>query len=208
MEDPVLIATKPILDDKSAVKGGLRRSSGYLEQERPSKRSKRVPMFPVSNADFEDFVTHPNVFYVDKTRYIPELEPVGKAVMLLAPRRFGKTLFLDTLANYYDVSKLDRFENLFGKLWIGSHVTETANKYHILKMSFGGKMGRSSASSFGSALSNRIQWATVDFCRRYDLKMTGTALSLVSLCENLKERNEKVCVAIEGRFLVVLGSVY
>eukprot|EP01031_Cornospumella_fuschlensis_P009972 gene9972-12226_t len=42
-------------------------------------------------------------FYVDKTKAIEELESVGEHLKLFRPRRFGKSLFCDQLALYYDV---------------------------------------------------------------------------------------------------------
>ena len=40
-------------------------------------------------------------YLVDKTMYIPKLEQVGKYLMYLRPRRFGKTLLLAILRVYY-----------------------------------------------------------------------------------------------------------
>ncbi|RYH10256.1 hypothetical protein EON65_39530 [archaeon] len=42
-------------------------------------------------------------FYVDKTKAIEQLESTGKYLKLFRPRRFGKSLFCNQLALYYDV---------------------------------------------------------------------------------------------------------
>jgi len=182
---------EPLENDSVPSRSGIRRRAGDLVPSSAPKRMKRVPTFPVGITSFEDIVSHQNVFYVDKTRYIPPLEALGRTVLLLAPRRFGKSLFLDTLASYYDVSLSDRFESLFGKLWIGNRATETANKYHILKMNFR-KLSRHSPSAFGKAISNCLHTAVASFCKRYDIKFAGTTHTVLSLCELLKERGEKV----------------
>ena len=52
-----------------------------------------------------DYVTirKENSYYVDKTAFIPYFENAAKYIMFLRPRRFGKSLFLNTLDAYYDV---------------------------------------------------------------------------------------------------------
>jgi len=47
----------------------------------------------------------------------PLTEEVGKYLLFLRPRRFGKSLWLTTLRNCYDIAKADKFEKLLkGKL--------------------------------------------------------------------------------------------
>ena len=67
---------------------------------------------PYAVADFVE-MRERNFYYVDKTDFIPGLEDY-KAPVFLRPRRFGKSLLVSTLACYYDRTKADRFEELFG----------------------------------------------------------------------------------------------
>ena len=68
---------------------------------------KKLP-YGISN--FEELITD-GYYYVDKTPYIEEFENLSeKRIMLLRPRKFGKTLFTSTLENYYDIKKADKFE--------------------------------------------------------------------------------------------------
>ncbi|MCK8827035.1 ATP-binding protein [Natroniella acetigena] len=77
--------------------------------------------------------------YIDKTDYIEVLEGYGEPyIFFLRPRRFGKSLFLSTLEHYYDLNNKDKFDQLFGKLYIGQNKTDLANSYHILKFDFSG----------------------------------------------------------------------
>ena len=77
--------------------------------------------------------------YVDKTKYIEELENLeDKTIMFLRPRKFGKTLFTSVLENYYDLLRVDKFEELFGETYIGKNSTVNKNRYHILKFNFSG----------------------------------------------------------------------
>jgi len=57
---------------------------------------------------------------------------------MIRPRRFGKSLWLSILESYYDVAFEDRFEELFGKYYIGQHPTSERNKYLILSFNFAG----------------------------------------------------------------------
>ena len=74
-------------------------------------------------------------YYIDKTAYIRKLERY-KAPVFLRPRRFGKSLLVSTLAHYYDRTKADRFETLFGGTSIGEHPTPEHNKYIVLRYDF------------------------------------------------------------------------
>lgn len=74
-------------------------------------------------------------YYVDKTMFIRELE-LYNAPVFLRPRRFGKSLLVSTLAAYYDLNRADRFEELFGDTYIGSHPTPEHNRYMVLRFDF------------------------------------------------------------------------
>ncbi len=63
--------------------------------------------FPYGMSDFKKIVTQ-NFYYCDRTDRIPLLEN-GAYLLFLRPRRFGKSLLLSMLANYYDVAMQDRF---------------------------------------------------------------------------------------------------
>ena len=95
-------------------------------------RAKRIP-YGVS--DFIDIIER-NQYYVDKTMYIPKLEDEPDALFFIRPRRFGKSLFISMLRAYYDIKRKDKFDKLFGNLWIGSHPTENQGKYQVLYLDF------------------------------------------------------------------------
>ena len=93
---------------------------------------------PNGISNYEQIVRE-NRIYVDKTMYIEKLENLAdNTVMFLRPRKFGKTLFTSTLECYYDKNKTDRFEELFGKKYIGKNPTENKNRYCILRFNFSG----------------------------------------------------------------------
>ena len=92
--------------------------------------------FPYGLSNFEQIVNQ-NAVFVDKTYLIPELEQYD-FVSFLRPRRFGKSLFLSVLEHYYDVLRKDKFNQLFGKYYIGKNPTNLANSCRILNFNFSG----------------------------------------------------------------------
>ena len=90
--------------------------------------------FPYGISDFKSIITE-KYFYCDRTGKIPLLER-SKSQLFIRPRRFGKSLLLSMLANYYDVGKKDIFETLFSHLEIGKNPTKLRNSYYILKFDF------------------------------------------------------------------------
>ncbi|MEY4194081.1 MAG: hypothetical protein RLZZ226_449, partial [Pseudomonadota bacterium] len=58
--------------------------------------------FPYGLSDFAA-IRQEGYFYQDRTGLIPQLEQAGRQLLFLRPRRFGKSLLLSMLENYYDV---------------------------------------------------------------------------------------------------------
>ena len=93
---------------------------------------------PNGISNYEDIVAE-NRIYVDKTMYIEKMEDLAdKTIMFLRPRKFGKTLFTSTLECYYDKNRANKFEELFGKTYIGKNPTPNQNRYCILRFNFSG----------------------------------------------------------------------
>lgn len=96
---------------------------------------ENVKRIPYGVSDFIDIIKR-NQYYVDKTMYIPKLEEEADSLFFIRPRRFGKSLLLSMMCAYYDINQSDRFEELFGKLWIGSHPTPYQGKFQVLFLDF------------------------------------------------------------------------
>jgi hypothetical protein len=101
--------------------------------------NKPMKKIPYGLANFEAVKEQDKYYYVDKTRFIAELETLGsKFHFFLRPRRFGKSLFLSTLEHYYDPNRAGQFNELFGDTWIGQNPTPLKNKLPVLKLNFSG----------------------------------------------------------------------
>jgi Predicted AAA-ATPase/PD-(D/E)XK nuclease superfamily len=85
-------------------------------------------------ANYEEIIAE-NGYFVDKTRYIPELEMIRNPVFL-RPRRFGKSLWCRILECYYSIHQKDRFDELFGATWIGNNPTPLKNAFIVLHLDF------------------------------------------------------------------------
>jgi hypothetical protein len=117
--------------------------------------------FPYGICDFKSMIKE-NYIYLDRTQYIRQVENMGKSILFLRPRRFGKSLFLDTMQNYYDIAMKDEFDNLFGDLDIGKNPTDLHNQYFVLTLDFSCVQTESGADiitdSLYTHINNSIRW--------------------------------------------------
>ncbi len=90
---------------------------------------------PYGEADFKNFSEN-NLYYVDKTRFIRNIENKGSFLFFIRPRRFGKSLFLSMLEYYYDIDRKDQFDFLFNGTDIHQNPTKEKNKYLVLSFNF------------------------------------------------------------------------
>ena len=93
---------------------------------------KRIPY---GMMNFED-IRLDNYYYVDKTSFIPLIEQSDRFFFFIRPRRFGKSLTLNMLQHYYDIHTKDKFDALFGDLYIGRNPTRDRNSYLVLYLNF------------------------------------------------------------------------
>ena len=96
---------------------------------------QQVKLLPYGVADFVTVIEQ-NLYYVDKTMFIPELEKQPRNLFFIRPRRFGKSIFLSMLYSYYDCTQSHKFQSLFGNLWIGQHPPPLQGKYQVLFLDF------------------------------------------------------------------------
>ena len=99
---------------------------------------QQVKQVPYGVSDFATVMSQ-NLYYVDKTMFLPELEKQPRNLFFVRPRRFGKSLFLSMLYSYYDCNQKESFEKLFGNLWIGQHPTSLQGIYQVLFLDFSRK---------------------------------------------------------------------
>jgi hypothetical protein len=141
---------------------------------------KTVKRIPYGQTNFEKIRTD-NYVYVDKTRFIEQMENESTDFhFLIRPRKFGKTLFLSALEHYYDIRFADKFDQLFGNLYIGKNPTPKKNDLFVLFLDFSG-LDTSSIKDFNISLLEKMKFATQRFFTDHR-----------SLLSNFEELNEKV----------------
>ena len=92
------------------------------------------PRIPYGEADFQRIRLN-RWLYVDKTRFLRRLEDERYA-FLIRPRRFGKSLWISLLENYYDRFWAGRFDAMFAGTDIGRDPTGEQSRYVTLRFNF------------------------------------------------------------------------
>jgi len=85
---------------------------------------------PIGIQTFRE-IREENHYYVDKTAFALQLIDQGKHYFLSRPRRFGKSLFLDTLKELFEGN-----QELFAGLY-AEHNWDWSVKYPVIRLSFG-----------------------------------------------------------------------
>jgi hypothetical protein len=101
---------------------------------------------PIGIQTFRD-IREGGYYYVDKTAFAQRLATTGKYYFLSRPRRFGKSLFLDTLAELFAGN-----EPLFRGLYCHDQ-WDWSKKHPVIRISFGGGRVQSRTE-----LDQRIRW--------------------------------------------------
>ena len=133
---------------------------------------QQVKQVPYGVADFATVIEQ-NLYYVDKTMFIPELEKQPRNLFFIRPRRFGKSIFLSMLYSYYDCTQSHKFQSLFGNLWIGQHPTPLQGKYQVLFLDFSQITGNIDKleSKFNSYLSINLDAFVRQYSEYYQAEM-------------------------------------
>ncbi|MDY0362509.1 MAG: AAA family ATPase, partial [Desulforegulaceae bacterium] len=134
----------------------------------------------MQKTDFEEIILN-NYFYCDRTDRIPLLES-SKSQLFIRPRRFGKSLLLSMLENYYDIAKKDDFQKIFGNLKIGKNPTELKNSYFILRWDFSCVDATGDLNQIRQSLYNHINARIERFITYYKFK--GFELSEIEINKN------------------------
>lgn len=164
-----------------------------------------IKKIPYGMTNFKSIVTD-NYYYIDKTRYITLVENTSRFFFFVRPRRFGKSLFLSMLGHYYDINEKEKFDEIFGGLYIGKHPTPNRNKYLVLTLNF---------SSVATTM-ERLEETFNTYCK---IVMTGFAernapllgqeavekirelntgaAILGSLCESAKNKGQKIYLILD-----------
>ncbi len=173
-----------------------------IRERKPRIYRKRIP-YGMQN--FESVIME-DCYYVDKTPFIEEIEDANKYFFFIRPRRFGKSLTISMLENYYDINKKDKFESLFGKLYIGQNPTPEHNQYLVIHLNF--SVVNAGLDDYKDGLDAHCNIMFCSFCNVYAHllpantkeemnKRDGAVEQLEFLCQICKEVGQKIYLFID-----------
>ncbi len=151
------------------------------------KIEKRLP---IGRAVFRSF-TEENLCYVDKTPFIKALnDEVSKYFFLARPRRFGKSLFLDTLRAAYSAEK-----ELFSGLFLENNWDWNV-KYPVIKITFGAGTIQNKKEFVSSVL-----YSLDSIAENFNLTITSREFTATAFRELIKklyiQENQEVVILID-----------
>ena len=143
-----------------------------------------------STGSFINFYLN-NYIYIDKTKYISDIVKLER-VFISRPRRFGKSLTLDTIATLFETG----VEPYFKGTWIYDKWTEPT--YPVLRLNFL-NFDKNSLEKFNNKLNSKItEFAELNDVTTYKEKKEAED-SIDHLLEQLR---------LEGRQIVILIDEY
>ena len=141
-----------------------------------------------STASFIKFYLN-NYIYVDKTKYIKDLIKLER-VFISRPRRFGKSLTLDTIATLFETG----VEPYFKGTWIYDKWTEPT--YPVLRLNFL-NFDKNSLEKFNNKLNSKItEFAELNHVTSYKEKEEAED-SIDHLLEQLRLENRQIVILID-----------
>ena len=130
-----------------------------------------------------------NYIYVDKTKYIRDLIKLER-VFISRPRRFGKSLTLDTIATLFETG----VEPYFKGTWIYDKWTEPT--YPVLRLNFL-NFDKKSLEKFNNKLNSKItEFAELNHVTSYKEKEEAED-SIDHLLEQLRLENRQIVILID-----------
>ncbi|RME13760.1 MAG: hypothetical protein D6799_07735, partial [Bacteroidetes bacterium] len=152
---------------------------------------------PIGIQNFREIIED-NYYYVDKTKYIYQLTANGKYYFLSRPRRFGKSLFVDTLKEAFSGNK-----ELFKGLYLENH-WDWSKKYPVINISFGSGVedDKDLIDTIHSILNKHLEK------NELKNKSDNFKIKFKDLIEDLHQKyNEKVVVLIDEYDKPILDKI-
>jgi len=153
---------------------------------------------PAGIQSFEE-IRSDNYIYVDKTEFIFNLINRGKYYFLSRPRRFGKSLTLDTIKCLFEGKK---------ELFVGLYIFDKwnwAERNPVIRISFGSQKGES-ANELKIYIENIIE----KYARENNIVLTTTFYyeKFFELIEKLREKtSQKVVILIDEYDKPILDNI-
>ena len=180
----------------------------YKEIAMATEGRKRIyrKRIPYGMQNFEDVILE-DCYYVDKTQFIEKIEESNKYFFFIRPRRFGKSLTISMLENYYDIKQKDKFEKIFGNLYIGQNPTREHNTYLVLDLNFA--VVNAGLEDYKTGLDRYCNIEFLNFCNVYKeylpddiiprmkAECNGAVDQLAFLCRECRNAGQNIYLFID-----------
>ncbi|NQY22033.1 MAG: ATP-binding protein [Campylobacteraceae bacterium] len=157
-----------------------------------------LKQLPLGIQTFEK-IRSDNYLYVDKTKIALDLIKNNSYIFLARPRRFGKSLFMDTIHNIYEGNK-----EYFKGLYIYDKWDWTI-KYPVIKISFAGIFSslKNTEKTILSILDNNKNRLNLEFTESDEISIYFKQL----IEETNKKYNQKVVILVDEYDKAILDNI-
>jgi len=170
------------------------------------KQEEKILLLPNGISDFREARTE-GYYYVDKTMYLKKLELAGKYLFFVRPRRFGKSLFISMMKDYYDCLNTENFKEEFKGLEVAKEPTPLQGKFQILHFDFSmvhGTKGNNIEEKFDFYCSGVLDRFIRDYAGYYSeefvnrvLKIDGQGGKLLEITAEAKKLNYRIYLIVD-----------
>lgn len=150
---------------------------------------KKKKAIPYGKANFLNLKAE-NDYFVDKTHFISLLEESGKFLMLIRPRRMGKSLWISILEHYYDINFKEQFEEIFCDTQIVQSPTPERNSYLILRFDF--SQVDATFEQVQSSFESHCQIVLSAFLNRYSTFFSSQEIQQIQTSKIFAEQLQKL----------------
>lgn len=153
---------------------------------------------PIGISTLKDIINE-GYLYVDKTHLALELINSGRYYFLSRPRRFGKSLFLDTLRTIFDGDK---------ELFKGLHIYDKYefNKYPVIRISFNSG-DFSSKEGFAQRIYEILKNNQVDLGVACEEGLSSSGCFEQLIMQSFRHHNQKVVILIDEYDKPILDNI-
>lgn len=151
-----------------------------------------------------------NGYYVDKTKYIKQLDKISDYNFYIRPRRFGKSLMLTMLETYYDIAiSEEEFVKYFKDLHVENKGNRTydSSSYLVLSLNFSTISTSEKKQELMKSFNEEVYLKAGSFLNKYskllggvtnkDLRNTEAVEVIKFLIDILKQNNHKMYLLID-----------
>jgi hypothetical protein len=156
-------------------------------------KQKKIP-YGISN--FAK-LSRENLYYIDKTAFIPIIEDESDFLYFLRPRRFGKSLTIAMLEQYYDINCTESFHEVFKDTYILSNPTPKKNSYHIMRFDFSAVDITDYERSFRNHISITLEFFLINYKIDLNLNFDNPIDCLEKILKYFQSTDKQLYILID-----------